>query len=72
MVRHPHGRRDLPHAPPADNGETVTKQGISSTLSRSQHKVCARFFKAARGKGMIPDKKAGPEFALLVESLLDT
>jgi hypothetical protein len=69
MVRRPHGRRDLL---PPDTGqvEKEGKQGISSTLTREQHKICTRFFKAARGKAMIPDKKIGPEFALLVENLL--
>ncbi|PIE61208.1 MAG: hypothetical protein CSA29_04485 [Desulfobacterales bacterium] len=72
MVRHPHGRRDLPVTPvaAAGPGGKDGKQGISATLTREQHKVCTRFFKNAQGKGMIPDKKIGPEFALLVGHLL--
>ncbi len=72
MVRRPHGRRDVPDAPEPRIGPHGKdgKQGISATLTREQHKVCTRFFKYAQGKGVIPDKKIGPEFALLVGELL--
>jgi len=70
MIGRPHGRRDLPDSDRSGLVEKHVKQGVSSTLTPAQHKVCAKFFKAARGKGMIRDKKAVPGFALLVETLL--
>jgi len=71
MIRRAHGRRDLPDDVAGQEGKPM-KQGVSSTLTPAQHKVCSKFFKAARGKGMIPDKKAVPEFARLLVSLLNS
>lgn len=68
MSRRAHGRRDLPELVKEDKG---VKKGISSLLTSSQHQVCVKFFKSARGKSILTGKKAAPGFALLVESLLN-
>ena len=70
MMYRPHGRRDVGppgSEPKADNA----KMGISAALSSGQRNLCARFFKSVSGKTVIRGKKAIPEFAVLVESLLD-
>ncbi len=67
ITQRAHGRRDLPGP---DGGEKITKIGMSSQLTRTQHQTCARFFKTAQGRAMIQGKKAAPAFAMLIESLL--
>jgi len=70
MMHRAHGRRDLVSAgsdPKAGN----SKKGISAGLSPGQRNICNRFFKSVSGKTLIKGKKAIPEFAVLVESLLE-
>ncbi|MBU0970366.1 MAG: DUF3482 domain-containing protein [Proteobacteria bacterium] len=70
MINRPHGRRDA-----GDIGENpkkvFPKLGITATLSPGQRNTCVRFFKSVRGKAVIKGKKAVPEFAVLVASLLE-
>jgi GTPase SAR1 family protein len=70
MINRPHGRRDM-ISPVSDTQAGSSKMGISAALSSSRRNVCARFFKSVSGKAVIKGKKAIPEFAVLVESLLD-
>lgn len=68
IVKRAHGRRDLPEA--ENSVDNSSRAGIAATLTPAQHRTCARFFKTARGKRLVRGKKAGPEFALLVSSLM--
>jgi GTPase SAR1 family protein len=70
MMHRAHGRRDLA-SPAAYPNTGNSKTGISTALSPVQRNICARFFKSVSGKRMIKGKKAIPEFAALVESLLE-
>ncbi|WP_022666652.1 GTPase/DUF3482 domain-containing protein [Desulfospira joergensenii] len=65
IVNRAHGRRDAPK----ERGSG--KIGFSSEFSPAQRNTCARFFKAASGRGILKNKKTGPGFAALVESLLE-
>jgi hypothetical protein len=49
----------------------VKKQGITTALSPARRRVCARYFKAVKGRRRIKDKKAVLSFAALVQSLLE-
>ncbi len=70
IINRAHGRRDMED--PRGNKKSIrSKMGISAGLSTGQRNVCARFFKSVSGRSVIKGKKAVPEFALLVESLLD-
>jgi hypothetical protein len=68
ITRRSHGRRDMSEP---DQGGNLKKMGVSSGLSPAGQKICSRFFKNARGKAVIRGKKASPEFALLIQSLLE-
>ncbi|MCG8633665.1 MAG: GTPase/DUF3482 domain-containing protein [Desulfobacterales bacterium] len=68
ITRRSHGRRDMPEP---DREGKMEKMGVSSGLTPAQQKVCSRFFRGARGKVMIRGKKAAPEFALLIQELLE-
>jgi len=68
ITRRSHGRRDMSEP---DQDGNFKKMGISSGLTPVQQKICSRFFKGARGKVMLRGKKASPEFALLIQSLLE-
>lgn len=65
IINRPHGKRD------AREEKEDGKIGFSSTFSSGRRNVCARFFKAASGRGMVKGKRAIPEFAALVESVLE-
>ncbi|OQY52470.1 MAG: hypothetical protein B6230_02645 [Desulfobacteraceae bacterium 4572_89] len=67
IINRAHGCRDMGQG----DKNTSQKMGISTGFSRDQRNVCARFFKSARGRSIIREKNAIPEFELLVESLLD-
>jgi hypothetical protein len=70
IINRAHGRRVM--ADPGVNKKGPgPKMGISATLSKSQRNTCAGFFKSVRGKNVIKGKKAIPDFAVLVEALLD-
>ena len=70
MIHRAHGRRDM--ATTGNDPKKIRpKAGISSALSPDQRKVCNRFFKSVRNRNVLKGKKAIPEFALLVESLLE-
>jgi hypothetical protein len=69
IIHRAHGRRDMDHG--QDDKNTNKKMGITTGFSKDQRNICARFFKAARGRGIIKEKNAMPEFATLMESLLD-
>ncbi|HCY84224.1 MAG TPA: DUF3482 domain-containing protein, partial [Desulfobacteraceae bacterium] len=47
MVRRSHGRRDMPAPAASDKPE---KMGVSTGLTPAQQKICAAFFRRARGK----------------------
>ncbi|MCP4021886.1 MAG: DUF3482 domain-containing protein, partial [Desulfobacteraceae bacterium] len=68
MINRPHGRRDLPE----QNKETsLPKQGFAHQFTMDQKSICSRFFKFLAGKRLIKNKKkAAPEFAIMVESIL--
>lgn len=70
MIHRAHGRRDLT-TPEKGQSSGKPKAGISSTLTPAQRNICNRFFKAVSGRTVLKGKKAVPEFALLVESLLE-
>ena len=70
IIHRAHGRRDMAD-PDRNKKVTGSKMGISAGLSPRQRNICARFFKSVSGRTVIKGKKAIPEFALLVESLLD-
>lgn len=69
VINRPHGKRDQAEEM-LDNDTNSEKHGITSRLSAKQRQICARFFKAATGQGLIRDKKISSEFTGLVESLL--
>ncbi len=50
---------------------TVQKRGLTTTLTPARRQVCARYFKAVKGRKRIKDKKAALAFAALVQSLLE-
>ena len=67
IINRPHGRRDL-----ADQGDTASKKkGYSTDFTVSQRNVCANFFKVVTGRSFIKEKKAGPKFEELIESILN-
>jgi hypothetical protein len=70
MMHRAHGRRDLV-SPGSEPKAGNLKKGISAGLSPGQRNICTRFFKSVSGKTLIKGKKAIPEFAVLVESLLE-
>lgn len=70
IMNRAHGRRDLV-SPGPDPKARNSKMGISAALSPGQRNICTRFFKSVSGKTVIKGKKAIPEFAVLVESLLE-
>ncbi len=70
MINRAHGRREMT-APENGKKSGKHKAGISSTLTPDQRKICTRFFKSVNGRAVLKGKKAIPEFALLVESLLE-
>ena len=53
IVQRAHGKRDTiePGASSVPSKNATGKKGISSGLTADQHRICARFFKAARGRG---------------------
>ncbi len=70
MIRRSHGRREMTDIGGNTRG-LDSKRGISATLSKDQRRICFLFFKAVRGRAVIKGKTAIPEFALLVETLLE-
>jgi len=70
IINRAHGRRDMADSNGNKKG-AGSKMGISAGLSTRQRNICARFFKSVSGKTVIKGKKAIPEFALLMESLLE-
>ena len=70
IINRPHGRRDS-ETSGAGRAGTVQKQGITAGLNPGRRQVCARYFKAVKGKKGIRDKKAVQAFAMLVQSLLE-
>ncbi|MBG0778980.1 MAG: DUF3482 domain-containing protein, partial [Desulfotignum balticum] len=70
IINRPHGRRDAKTMTGVTE-DTVKKQGIVTGLTPAQRQVCARYFKAVKGRKRIKDKKAELAFAVLVQSLLD-
>jgi len=69
MIKRPHGRRDLTDK----SGHVISngKQGFAHQFSSEQKKTCTAFFKSATGWGILKKrKKAAPEFAIMVESIL--
>jgi hypothetical protein len=70
IINRPHGRRGVGTMTDVTE-DTVKKQGIVTGLTPAQRRVCARYFKAVKGRKRIKDKKAELAFAVLVQSLLD-
>ncbi len=66
IIHRAHGRRTQP-----EGGEEGLKIGITTGLSQAQRNVCTRFFKSVQGKVLLKGKKAVPEFALFLETLLE-
>lgn len=70
IIHRAHGRRNQLEG--GEGGPAVdSKIGISTRLSLSQRNLCTRFFKSVQGKTILKGKKAVPEFALLLEKLLE-
>ena len=70
IINRSHGRRDWETSGSGRAG-TVQKQGITAGLTPARRQVCARYFKAVKGKKRVRDKKAIRAFTLLVQSLLE-
>lgn len=70
IIHRAHGRRNLAGGK-TDNPDPGSKIGISARFSKTQHQVCTRFFKAVQGKVLLKGKKAVPEFAALMEYLME-
>jgi hypothetical protein len=70
IINRPHGWRGAKTMTDVTE-DTVKKQGIVTGLTPAQRQVCTRYFKAAKGRKRIKDKKAELAFAALVQSLLD-
>ena len=70
IINRAHGRRDMDHGR-EDKQNTSRKMGITTGFSKDQKDVCVHFFKSARGRAIVKGKNAMPEFALLMESLLE-
>jgi hypothetical protein len=70
IIKRPHGRRDSVTTL-AGQTKTVRKQGITTGLTPARRQVCARYFKAVKGRKRIKDRKPVLAFALLVQSLLE-
>ena len=69
LVKRAHGKRTMEDSAPQPAGG---KQGISSGLTPARHKICSRFFRAARGDRLVANrKKSAQQFALLVSQLLE-
>ncbi len=70
IIHRPHGRREQKNITDV-NDDTVKKQGITTRLTPARRKVCARYFKAVKGRRLVRDKNAVLAFAVLVQSLLE-
>ncbi|MEX1301272.1 MAG: DUF3482 domain-containing protein, partial [Desulfotignum sp.] len=70
IINRPHGRREVKNVTDITD-DTVKKQGITTALSPARRQVCARYFKAVKGRKRIKDRKAVLAFAALVQSLLE-
>jgi hypothetical protein len=70
IINRPHGRREVKNVTDITD-DTVKKQGITTALSSARRQVCARYFKAVKGRKRIKDRKAVLAFAALVQSLLE-
>jgi len=70
IINRPHGRREKRNITDISD-DTVKKQGITTALTPARRRVCARYFKAVKGRRRIKDKKAVLSFAALVQSLLE-
>lgn len=70
IINRPHGRREKKNIT-AITDDTVKKQGFTTELTPAQRRVCARYFKAVKGRRGVKDKKAVLAFAGLVQSLLE-
>ena len=68
MINRPHGKRDLPGQP---KNTYSKKKGYSTGFTASQRNVCANFFKVVTGRTFLKEKKAGPKFEELIESILN-
>lgn len=67
MVKRPHGKRDGQDSS-MDTG--TLKRGFTTTLTKSQQQICARFFKAANRRFSIKDKEIRSDFYGLIMDLL--
>jgi hypothetical protein len=70
IIKRPHGRRENRNVTDVSD-DTVKKQGITTALTPARRQVCARYFKAVKGRKRVKDKKAVLAFAALVQSLLE-
>ena len=70
VINWAHGRRDYPNGvrkPDVDEGE---KQGYASGWSKSDRKICERFFKALQQEDNLVQEQAEEELAVLVREKL--
>jgi hypothetical protein len=70
IIKRPHGRRETENITDIPD-DTVRKQGVTTDLTPARRQVCARYFKAVKGRKRVKDKKAVLAFAALVQSLLE-
>jgi hypothetical protein len=70
IINRPHGRRELKNITDISD-DTVQKQGVTTALTPARRQVCARYFRAVKGRKRIKDKKSVLAFAALVQSLLE-